>query len=119
MSTSGTMGSSNTIMGTMMVFSNDNTAVSILSSAFSPTTTAQYVGTWFFVFVLAITWRALVFAQRKLDQYWTKKYASSQILIKDGQKGIHLANGSQAWRFSTNLPSAALAFVTETVAYLL
>ncbi|KIW13788.1 hypothetical protein PV08_08979 [Exophiala spinifera] len=106
-------------MATMMIFSNDNMPVSIFSSAFTPQTEAQYVGAWLFAFILAVIWRGLVFAQLKLDQHFIRKYAGCNIIVKQGDVGLSPTRALQSWRLSTNLPRAALGFVTQGIAYLL
>lgn len=106
-------------MSTMMTFSNDNTMLNVFSTAFSPTTTGQYVGAWFFSFFLAIIWKALHFTIMKLDEYWVRKYACRSIVMKGGQEVIVGTRVVTAWRASVNIPRALLAFVTQAIAYLL
>ena len=106
-------------MGMMMTFSTDNNAVAILSSSFAPKTEAQYVGAWFFCFLLAIIWRALVLIQVNLDHYWVESYRSRAIVLKGGQVTVDPVDVVQAWRLSTNVPRAALNAVVQGLAYLL
>lgn len=106
-------------MSTMMTFSNDNTMLNIFSTSFSPKTTGQYVGAWFFAFFLAVLWKALQYAIRRADQYWMQKYLDKQIVIKGGDAVVTGARVAQGWRASVNIPRAFLAFLTQGVAYLL
>lgn len=104
---------------TMMIFNTANTATMIFTSSFMPTTEGQYVGAWFFVFFLAVIWRALVFLQLQLDQHWINKHMSQIRLIKGGEEPLRPIEAFQPWRLSTNLPRATLAFVIQAVAYIL
>jgi hypothetical protein len=106
-------------MSTMMTFSNDNTMLKVFSANFSPKTTGQYVGAWFFAFCLALVWRALVHAIPRLDQYWVRKYASKSIVIKGGNEVLVGAQVVTAWRASVNIPRALLAFLAQAISYLL
>ena len=105
--------------GGMMAFNTDNLASMLYSTSWMPTTTAGYVGTWFFLFFLAMIWRALVFTLARLDAYWIARHEGHAIFINGGHDQVNRRNTIQAWRLSVNLPRAALAMVNQAVAYLL
>lgn len=112
-------------MSMPMTFNTDNLATQLLSTSWAPATLGQYVGSWFFIFVLAIIWRALVYVQRRLDQHWIRKYSSAahKEVLREIPDVAHLdsdlALSVQAWRLSVNLPRAALAYVVQSISYLL
>lgn len=106
-------------MGMGMVFNNDNTAVQVFSSAFSPKTTGQYVGTWFFCFFLAFLWRALIMVLFKLDERWVAKYTRVAHENPDlGSKDSTTLAAVDTWRLSVNLPRALLTSTIQGLAYL-
>ena len=111
--------SSSMPIGMMMTFNTQNTALQIFSTAFSPVTTGQYVGAWFFCFILAVIWRALVLFLFKMDEHWTLKYAQREVKINNGNQFVSQAASVRAWRLSTNLPRALLSLLVQGVAYLL
>ena len=102
-----------------MSFNTNNLATVLYSSAWMPTTTAAYVGTWFFLFALALIWRGLVLALSKLDRHFIRKHEGYIILIDGGKQQATRAQTVGAWRVSVNLPRAALATVNQGIAYLL
>lgn len=105
---------------TNMAFNTNNLITTILSSSWMPTTTGQYAGAWIFIFILAIIWRALVFVQHRLEEHWIKKYSSPahMDMLRQIPHNQH-SSTAQAWRLSVNLPRAVLAYVIQSVAYLL
>jgi copper transporter 1 len=103
----------------MMAFNTDNLSSMLYSTSWMPTSTASYVGTWFFLFFLAVIWRALVFALGRLDAFWISKHEKHEILINGGQEKVSRPRTIRAWRLSVNLPRAMLAMVNQGIAYLL
>ncbi|KAI9845267.1 MAG: hypothetical protein M1838_001814 [Thelocarpon superellum] len=110
---------SSAMSASTMAFSTNNLATNLYSSSWAPTTTSGYVGTWFFLFILAVTWRGLVRGLKRLDAYYVRKHESHLILIHGGLDQATRRNTVLAWRLSVNLPRAALAMVAQGVAYLL
>lgn len=84
-----------------------------------PTSTGGYVGTWFFLFFLAVIWRAMSAKLAKLDASWAARNAAYPILINGGQDKPSREKLIQTWRLSVNLPRAALRMVNQGIAYLL
>ncbi|KAJ5629709.1 Ctr copper transporter [Penicillium herquei] len=111
--------SSSDMSSTDMVFNTNNLSAMLFSQAWMPTTTAGYVGTWFFLFFLAIIWRASAASLAKLDAFWAAKNARYSILINGGQDQPTQKDLVQAWRLSVNLPRAALRMIHQGIAYLL
>ncbi|KAJ5573961.1 Ctr copper transporter [Penicillium hispanicum] len=104
---------------TSMAFNTDNLSSVLFSTSWMPTSTGGYVGTWFFLFFLAVIWRALVATQAKLDIFWAARNAQYQIFIDGGQKQPRHRDVIQAWRVSVNLPRAAIRMVNQGISYLL
>ncbi|KAJ5683007.1 Ctr copper transporter [Penicillium macrosclerotiorum] len=111
--------SSDSMSSMDMAFNTNNLSAILFSQSWMPTTTASYVGTWFFLFVLAITWRASAALLAKLDASWAAKNARYSILINGGQEQPSEKDLVRAWRLSVNLPRAALRMVHQGIAYLL
>lgn len=84
-----------------------------------PTSTGGYVGTWFFLFFLAVIWRAMSAKLANLDAYWAARNAGYPIFINGGQDEPSRQNLIQTWRLSVNLPRALLRMVNQGIAYLL
>ena len=105
--------------GSTMAFNTNNLGSVLYSTSWMPVTTAGYVGTWFFLFVLAVVWRGLVVYLASLDAFWVRKHENHAILINGGQEKATRRNTVQAWRLSVNLPRAALAMLIQGIAYLL
>ncbi|KAJ5619345.1 Ctr copper transporter [Penicillium lagena] len=102
-----------------MVFNTNNLSAMLYSSSWMPTSIAGYVGTWFFLFFLAIIWRAIVATLFKLDAFWAAQNSQYLILINGGQEKPKQESVVQAWRVSVNLPRAALRTISQGIAYLL
>jgi hypothetical protein len=102
-----------------MAFNTNNLSAMLFSSSWMPTSTAGYVGTWFFLFFLAIIWRALVATLFKLDAFWAAQNSRYLILIHGGQEKPKEESVVRAWRVSVNLPRAALRTISQGIAYLL
>ncbi|KAJ5656312.1 Ctr copper transporter [Penicillium longicatenatum] len=115
-----TMSSTSESMGVSdMAFNTDNLSAILFSQSWMPTTTAGYVGSWFFLFFLSVIWRASAAMLSKLDAFWAAKNARYSILINGGQDQPTQADLVSAWRLSVNLPRAALRMVHQGIAYLL
>ncbi|KAH8703993.1 Ctr copper transporter [Talaromyces proteolyticus] len=116
------MSSSMSMSTSAMSFNTNNLETLLFSTSWVPITTGQYVGSWFFTFFLAVIWRALVFVQKRLDHYWIRKH-STQYVGNDSLGNIPVAfshtRSVQDWRLSVNLPRAILAYVVQSIAYLL
>jgi hypothetical protein len=104
---------------TMMTFNTANPGVMLFSQSWMPTNTGHYIGVWFFLFFLAIVWRALVFALLRLDKRWIGKCDSYTVVVKRGIDQVNREKRVQVWRWSVNLPRAVLASVIQAIAYLL
>jgi len=114
----GMLGSSG-MSGMMMAFNDENFATTLFSSAWTATTPAAYAGTWLFLFFLAVIWRGLVLGLSRFDRYQLRKHEAHVILINGGKDQASRASTVAAWRWSVNLPRAALATVNQGIAYLL
>ncbi|KAJ5546357.1 Ctr copper transporter [Penicillium tannophilum] len=127
MSTATTTSSSMTMSSTSssdmsmsdMAFNTNNLSAILFSQSWMPTTTAGYVGSWFFLFFLTVIWRASAAMLSKLDVFWAAKNARYSILINGGQDQPTQTDLVTAWRLSVNLPRAALRMVHQGIAYLL
>ncbi|KAJ5945758.1 Ctr copper transporter [Penicillium verhagenii] len=119
--TASSMSMSSTSSSSMsdMAFNTNNLSAVLFSQSWMPTTTAGYVGSWFFLFFLAVIWRGSATALSKLDAFWAAKNARYSILINGGQDQPTQADLVGAWRLSVNLPRAALRMVHQGIAYLL
>lgn len=107
-------------MSTMnMAFNTENLSTLLFSNSWRPTSTGGYVGTWFFLFFLAVIWRAMSAQVARLDAVWASKSAGYPILINGGQDKPSREKLIQTWRLSINLPRAALRMVNQGIAYLL
>ncbi|KAJ5684888.1 Ctr copper transporter [Penicillium maclennaniae] len=107
-------------MSTMnMAFNTDNLSTMLFSSAWMPTSTGDYVGTWFFLFFLAVIWRAISAKVASLDAFWASKNAGYPIFINGGQEKPSREKLIQTWRLSVNLPRAALRMLNQGISYLL
>ncbi|KAJ5653959.1 Ctr copper transporter [Penicillium odoratum] len=102
-----------------MAFNTNNLSAILFSQSWMPTTTAGYVGTWFFLFFLTVIWRGSAAMLSKLEVFWAAKNARYSILINGGQDQPTQSDLVQAWRLSVNLPRAALRMVHQGIAYLL
>jgi copper transporter 1 len=111
------MSSMATSSSMMMAFNTENLSTMLYSSSWMPTTIGHYVGTWFFLFFLSIIWRGLVSVLAQRDRHWAHKHSTYEIRVKGGEE---LAKaGNPVWRWSVNLPRAALAMVNQGIGYLL
>lgn len=106
-------------MSMNMAFNTENLSTLLFSNSWRPNSTGGYVGTWFFLFFLAVTWRAMSAQAVKLDAFWASKSAGYPILINGGQDKPSREKLIQTWRLSINLPRAALRMVNQGIAYLL
>ncbi|MCJ1405711.1 hypothetical protein MMC11_008941, partial [Xylographa trunciseda] len=113
-STSGGMSS-----GMSGSFNVNNFATTLYSTAWMPTTPAAYAGSWLVLFFLALSWRGLTVALSKLDTYWARKHEGYNIVVDGGKERVDRKKAVEVWRTSVNLPRAALATVTQGIAYLL
>ena len=102
-----------------MAFNTENLSTMLYSTSWMPTSTGGYVGTWFFLFFLAVIWRAMSAKLAKLDASWAARNAAYPILINGGQDKPSREKLIQTWRLSINLPRAALRMVNQGIAYLL
>ncbi|KAF3389631.1 hypothetical protein F1880_003239 [Penicillium rolfsii] len=102
-----------------MVFNTENLSTMLFSTSWMPTSTGGYVGTWFFLFFLAVIWRAMSASLARLDAFWAARNAEYPILINGGQDRPSRAKLIQTWRLSVNLPRAALRMANQGIAYLL
>jgi hypothetical protein len=90
----------------MMAFNTENLSTMLFSTSWMPTTIGHYVGTWFFLFFLSVIWRGLVSVNCR---YW-----AAPTTLKGGE-----GFAKPVWRWSVNVPRAALGMVNQGVAYLL
>ncbi|CAI7564284.1 unnamed protein product [Penicillium pancosmium] len=102
-----------------MAFNTENLSTMLYSTSWMPTSTGGYVGTWFFLFFLAVIWRAMSAKIAKLDASWAARNAGYPILINGGQDEPSRQNLIQTWRLSVNLPRAVFRMVNQGIAYLL
>jgi copper transporter 1 len=128
----------------MAFFTATNTP--LYSKAWTPQTAGQYAGTCIFLIILAITLRAIFTAKSFLDAKALESALKRRYIVVAGEKGTREAandagsmtgilttNGvqedvrvvsapvktTQPWRFSVDLPRAALMTVATGVGYLL
>lgn len=118
MATAG-MTESSPMTGMPMAFSNENFATILYTSGWMPTTTAGYIGSWLFLFFLALIWRGLIRALSQLDRYWARKHEAYTILYDGGKERVSRERMVGVWRTSVNLPRATLATLNQGIAYLL
>jgi len=139
------MGSSSPMTMTMSFFTATNTP--LYSTSWTPTSAGAYAGTCIFLIILAITLRAIFTLKSFLEaksleaalkrryvvvadeQLPTDKAANDSssmtgILTTNGlQENVRIVSAPvkhiQPWRFSTDLPRAALMTVAAGVGYLL
>ncbi|KAJ5107109.1 Ctr copper transporter [Penicillium angulare] len=104
-----------------MAFNTNNLSAVLFSQSWMPTTIAGYVGSWFFLFFLAIIWRASAASLSKLDAFWAAKNARYSILVNGGQDDHEPTQKdvAQSWRVSVNVPRALLRTIHQGIAYLL
>ncbi|KAJ5279497.1 Ctr copper transporter [Penicillium angulare] len=102
-----------------MAFNTNNLSAVLFSQSWMPNTIAGYVGSWFFLFFLAIIWRASAASLSKLDAFWAAKNARYSILSNGGQDEPPQKDVAQGWRISVNLPRALLRTIHQGIAYLL
>jgi hypothetical protein len=89
--------------------------------AWTPSTTGQYVGTWFFLFVLGFIARGLTAVKIVADRYWFQKYGSLNIVVASTDK-VDVVTGTkivQTFRTYVDIPRATLVMITQGVYYLL
>ena len=142
-SNSTTMSSS----GINMVFFSSSTTP-LYSNMWSPTSTASYAGTCIFLILLATAFRGLIalaylFEKRETDRARSRRYvvvhgkptvgeqiasdasAKTGVLVTErgSEENVRVVTKNvrapMAWRWSTDLPRAALRTVTAGVGYLL
>jgi len=129
-----------------MIFYNSHTTP-LYSLQFAPSTTGGYAGACIFLIILSITFRGLFAVKHLLEarwanQAWNRRYivvadktplserlerdpdAKHAVLSANGVEEhvrvVQQANrGVQPWRFSVDLPRAALVTVIAGVGYLL
>ena len=128
----------------MAFFAATNTP--LYSAAWAPRNAGQYAGTCIFLIILAITLRAIFTAKSFLDAKALESALKRRYVVVAGEKGAREAandassmtgilttNGvqedvrvvsapvktTQPWRFSVDLPRAALMTVATGVGYLL
>jgi solute carrier family 31 (copper transporter), member 1 len=129
-----------------MIFYNSHTTP-LYSLQFAPTTTGGYAGACIFLIILSMTFRGLfafkhLLEARWANQAWNRRYivvadktpmserlerdpdAKHAVLSANGVEEhvrvVQQANhGVQPWRFSVDLPRAALVTVMAGVGYLL
>jgi copper transporter 1 len=129
----------------MVFFNGHNTP--LFSLAWMPTGPAGYAGTCIFLIILAITMRLLMVTKALLEIRWHDQAMQRRYITVDGQKpfseriisdpkskgAVLSANGVEehvrvminpgpsisAWRFSTDLPRAALVTIMAGIGYLL
>jgi solute carrier family 31 (copper transporter), member 1 len=134
-----------TMMSNAVFFNAINTP--LYSSAWAPSTPGQYAGTCIFLIALAILFRSLLAGRHLLemrwaDQAWKRRYitvaentpfseriksdinSSRGTLMTNGVEEhvailVRQTHGSAPWRFSVDVPRAALSMVIAGVAYLL
>lgn len=102
-----------------MAFNTNNLSTMLFSSSWMPSSTGGYVGTWFFLFFLAVIWRAISAKVANLDAFWASKNAEYPIFINGGQDKPSRESLIQTWRLSVNLPRAALRMLNQGISYLL
>ncbi|RAO66896.1 uncharacterized protein BHQ10_002908 [Talaromyces amestolkiae] len=146
MSSSASSSSSST-MTMAMVFTNSH-STPLFSSAWTPTTSGQYAGTCIFLIILAIIGRCLMAFKAAMERRWLGIALDRRYVVVAGKKtesalpdvdtdtiktgtltcrGVdetvrvvrQVTTETQPWRFSVDLPRAALAFVVVGVSYLL
>lgn len=120
---------------------------SLYSQQFTPTTTGGYAGACIFLIILTIIYRSLFALKTILENRWTNQAVQRRYVVvadktpeaervrtdEDAKTALMSANGMeeevkvvyrsnkgpQPWRFSVDLPRAALVTVTTGVGYLL
>jgi hypothetical protein len=117
MPTTSTMADSMMSANMMMVFNTDNFSTMLFSSGWMPTTIGTYVGTWFFLFFLAVISRWVNLTVHKFDAYCNRKYGGLDI-FSEGEK-VNLHETINHWRAFVNIPRAALLMINQGIAYLL
>ncbi|KAJ5963099.1 Ctr copper transporter [Penicillium waksmanii] len=119
MSASGPVMTSTASTSMQMTFNTENLSTMLYSTSWMPTSTGGYVGTWFFLFFLAVTWRAMSAKLANFEASWAATNARYPILINGGQDEPSRQNLIQTWRLSVNLPRAVLRMANQGIAYLL
>lgn len=123
------------------------TGTPLYSMQFTPTTTGAYAGACIFLIILTMLYRSLYALRAVLENRWTNAAIQRRYVVvadrtpeaerirsdEDAKTAVMTANGieeevkivyrptrgAQPWRFSVDLPRAALATVTSGVGYLL
>ena len=117
----------------------------LFSTAWTPSTLGQYVGTCIFLIVLAVTFRCILAYKTSLEHTWKARDRAREIVVatttttttpeeensSDMSGGSLKGTGHEAarevvrdgavapWRWSTDLPRAGLTVVVAGVGYLM
>jgi copper transporter 1 len=130
----------------MMVFFNSHTTA-LYSELWTPSTTGGYAGTCIFLIILSCLFRSMLAAKHVLEQRWKHQALNRRYIVvetklpvseelrrdPDAKTGVLTANGVEEsvrvvhhatrgaipWRFSVDLPRAAIVTVIAGVGYLL
>ncbi|KAF2135847.1 uncharacterized protein K452DRAFT_238608 [Aplosporella prunicola CBS 121167] len=125
----------------------DSPFTSLFSNQWTPKNKGTYAGTCIFLIVLAVAYRLLLVGKQKLEERWLNQAINRRYVVvadrqpeseriekdPDSKDAVLSANGveehvkmvrakacgAQPWRFSVDLPRAALVTVQVGVGYLL